>query len=304
MAMRKFYNFKEAKEIYIERVLYHIHYGKLKKRIKSEIENHMDDMYDDFKNDFNNELDTAKKVIDEMGDPDELGLKLKDANKRILCIARIFKVALTIFIILIPILCQTVFYDFFGDIKTYYRATDIETKEMRIVEKYNDGEPIKFLFETEVDGIVHRYYLPEKQSENSDIYFHTQSIKVWGISVKDKFVEYGRATGPLDNELTIQLDASVKLGDSYLVLTAPADYKYVRFRFQYNNLSIADEESAFWGDYIEIADDITYENPFVVFVDCPDGCYWYRREFYNENKEVVIPTIDDSNRIWSSSASF
>ena len=108
----------------------------------------------------------------------------------------------------------------------------------------------------------------------------------------------------MDNELTIHLGNYVKLEDSYLVLTAPADYKYVRFRFQHNECSIKNEATTFWGDYIEIPDDITYENPFVVFIDCPDGCYWYQREFYNENKEVIIPTIDDSNRSWSSSTTF
>ena len=302
--MRKFYNFKEKKELYIERVLFNIHYGKLKRRIKAEISNHMDDMYEDFSSTCDNEAEITRKVLEEMGDPDELGLKLKEANKRILSITRIFKVALTIFIILIPLLCQTVFYDFFADIRTYYTATDIETTELKMVEKYNDGEPIKFLFETEVDGIVHRYYLPEKQSENRDVYFHTQSIKVFGVSVKDKFVEYGRSAGPLDNELTIQLGNSVKLEDSYLVLTAPADYKYVRFRFQLNGCSTSNEATAFWGDYIEIPDNITYDNPFIVFIDCPDDCYWYQREFYNENKEVVIPTTDDTNRSWSSSTTF
>ena len=302
--MKEIKDFDTEKKIYIGKVLEHIHYKKLHTRIYEEISNHMDDMYEDFSSTCDDEKEITRKVLEEMGDPDELGLKLKEANKRILSITRIFKVALTIFIILIPLLCQTVFYDFFADIRTYYTATDIETTELKMVEKYNDGEPIKFLFETEVDGIVHRYYLPQKQSENNDILFHTHSIKVWGISVKDKFVEYGRASGPLDNELTIQLGNSGNLEDSYLVLTAPANYKYVRFRFQLNGCSTSNEATAFWGDYIEIPDNITYDNPFIVFIDCPDYCYWYQREFYNENKEVVIPTTDDTNRSWSSSTTF
>lgn len=304
MFIRKFSNFKEAKEVYIERVLYHIHYKKLGKRIKEEIENHMDDMYDDFKDNFDNELDVAKKVIDEMGDPDELGLSLKETNKRILFVARLFKITVGISAIPLTFVITALIANIFSEVRPYFTATDIETKEMRIVENYNNGEPIKFLFETEMDGIVHRYYLPEKQGQNNDIYFHTQSIKVFGISVKDKFVEYGRSMGPLDNEMTIQPGISTHLQDSYLVLTAPADYKYVRFRFQRNECSIANEATAFWGDYIEIPQDITYENPFIVFIDCPDGCYWYQREFYNEKKEVIVPTVNSSNRQWSSSTTF
>lgn len=304
MSMRKFYNFEEAKEIYVEQVLYHIHYGKLKKRIKAEIENHMDDMYDDFKNDFDNELDVAKKVVDEMGDPDELGLELKETNKRTLWVARFFKIAIGISAIPLAFLFMVLISNIYSEVNPYFSATDIETKEMRIVEKYNDGQPIKFLFETEVDGIVHRYYLPETQNETNDILFHTQSIKVFGISVKDKFVEYGRSSGPLDNEMIIQTDISVWLHDSYLVLTAPAEYKYVRFKFQYDGESTDDNSTAFWSDYIEIPSNITYDNPFICFIDCPDGCYWFQREFYNENKEVYELTVETTDRQWSSSTTF
>ncbi|MBR5246155.1 MAG: hypothetical protein IKV25_02140 [Clostridia bacterium] len=302
--MKELKDFNTEKSIYIGKVLEHIHYKKLHTRIYEEISNHMDDMYEDFSSTCDDEKEITKKVLDEMGHPHYLGLELKKANKAKLFWARFFKITISISAIPLAFCIIILTTNIFSEIRPYFKATDIETKEMRIVEKYNNGEPIKFLFETEVDGIVHRYYLPEKQSESSDVYFDTQSIKVFGISVKDKFVEYGRSTGPLDNELTIQLGNSGRLEDSYLVLTAPADYKYVRFRFQHNECSIKNEATTFWGDYIEIPDDITYENPFVVFIDCPDDCYWYQREFYNENKEVVIPTIDDSNRSWSSSTTF
>ena len=82
MAMRKFYNFKEKKELYIERVLFNIHYKRLGKRIKEEISNHMDDMYEDFSSTCDDEYEITRKVLEEMGDPDELGLQFKEANKR------------------------------------------------------------------------------------------------------------------------------------------------------------------------------------------------------------------------------
>lgn len=302
--MREIKDFETEKKIYIGKVLEHIHYKKLHTRIYNEISNHMDDMYDDFSTECDDEKEITKRVLEEMGHPHYLGLELKKANKVKIFWARVFKIAIGISAIPLTFVITALIANIFSEVHPYFKATDIETKEMSIVEKYNNGEPIKFLFETEMDGIVYRYYLPETQSKSNDILFHTQSIKVFGISVKDKFVEYGRSMGPLDNEMTIQPGITTHLQDSYLVLTAPADYKYVRFRFQRNECSIANEATAFWGDYIEIPQDITYENPFIVFIDCPDGCYWYQREFYNEKKEVIVPTENSSNRQWSSSTTF
>lgn len=299
MAMRKFYNFNEAKEIYIERVLYHIHYGKLKKRIKTEIENHMDDMYDDFKGDFDNELSVAKKVVDEMGDPDELGVELKEANKTTLRIARIFKVTLTVFVILIPFLCQTVWYDFFDDIRTYYHATDIETKEMQIIENYNDGEPIHLLAEIECDGIVYRYYFPDERPENNLVFFKTESIKIFGISVKDKFVGYGKSSCPDDNELLLNIGSQPYNDDHLWVLYGETGPKYVK-RY-YEPIDADSGLEPYWSDFIEIPQYGTYENPVIIYDKSPEGYKWNYFENYDKNKEkYVYPKDDDKLNYYSS----
>lgn len=284
MAMRKFNNFKEAKEIYIERVLYHIHYGKLKKRIKAEIENHMDDMYDDFKNDFDKEIDVDKKVIDEMGDPDELGLELKDANKRILRIARIFKVTLALFIILIPFLCQTVFYDYIMDIKEYYKAVDIATLEIQMSEKYNDGKPIRLFAEAYFNGTVHRYYVPEEQPEGRFVYIYTESITVFGKSCKDKFLYFGCSGGEYSDEHKFNLSKGSS-SDYLLVLTAPTEEKYIKM--YYEPLYSGSGLKAYWSDYVEYPQNGTYENPATLIIDVPDGYYWSHSERFDENKDVI-----------------
>lgn len=292
MAMRKFYNFREAKEIYIERVLYHIHYGRLKKRIKEEIENHMDDMYDDFKNDFDNELDVAKKVVDEMGDPDVLGLELKEANKRTLRVVRIFKVALVLSIVPFLIFCQTVGYDFFDDLRTYHRATDIETKEMQIVENYNDGEPIHLLTEIEHDGIVYRYYLPDERPENRCVYFRTKSIKVFGISVRDKFVEYGRSSGPDSNEIRLSIGNSWIFSSHLWVLYGETGPKYIK-RY-YEPIDTDSGLEPYWSDFIEIPQNGTYENPIIIYDQIPEGYRWNTYQSYDENKEEYVYPKDDN----------
>ena len=292
MAMRKFYNFREAKEIYIERVLYHIHYGRLKKRIKEEIENHMDDMYDDFKNDFDNELDVAKKVVDEMGDPDVLGLELKEANKRTLRVVRIFKVALVLSIVPFLIFCQTVGYDFFDDLRTYHRATDIETKELQIIEHFNDGEPIHLLAEIEEDGIVYRYYLPDEKPENRIVFFKTKSIKILGKSVKDKFLEVSKSSSPDDNEMLLNIGNPPYSDDHLWILLGETGPKYIK-RY-YEPMDISSGLESYWSDFIEIPQNGTYESPIIIHSQSPEGYRWNSFEAYDENKEKYVYPKDDN----------
>lgn len=298
MAMRKFYNFKEAKEIYIERVLYHIHYGKLKKRIKAEIENHLDDMYDDFKNDFNNELDTAKKVIDKMGDPDELGLDIKDANKRMLFIARLLKIGIGICAIPLTFFILVLITNIHNELHPYFSATDIETKEMQIVEKFNDGKPIHLLAEVEQDGIIYRYYLPDERPENNFILFTTQSIKVFGISVRDKFVEYGRSSGPDNNELQLNIGNSPYNDDHLWVLYGETGPKYVKRYYEPKDTNSGLEP--YWSDFIEIPQYGTYENPVIIYDKSPEGYKWNYIESYDENKEKYVYPKDDKLNYYSS----
>ncbi len=293
MAMRKFNNFKEAKDIYIERVLYHIHYGKLKKRIKTEIENHMNDMYDDFKDDFDTEIEATKKVIEEMGDPDDLGLELKEANKTKLFIARLCKIAVGIGSIPFAFFVVVLIGNIFSEVGPYFTGTDIETKEMQIVEKYNNGEPIHLLAEIESDGIVYRYYLPDERPENNFVYFSTKSIKVFGISVKDKFVSYGRSSGPDDNEMRLNIGNSFST-DHLWILYGETGPKYVK-RF-YEPIDTDSGLEPYWSDFIKIPQYGTYENPVILYDQAPEGYKWNTFQSYDENKEeYVYPKNDDLN---------
>ena len=284
MAMNKYHDFKSAKEIYIMRVLYHIHYGRLRKRIKVEIENHMDDMYDELKDDFVYEIDIANKIVDEMGDPDELGLELKEANKRILRIARIFKIALVLLVISIPLLCQIFLYEPIMEIRQYYDAVDITTIEKQMSEKYNDGKPLRLFAEADHNGKVHRYYVPDEQPEGRFEYIHTESIIVLGNSYKDKFLYFGGASGPYRDEHKFNLDEKF-LGDYLFVLTAPTKEKYIKIYYEpiYQDSGL----KAYWSDYIEYPQNGTYEKPVTFIVDAPDGYRWKKYEEFDENKESL-----------------
>ena len=283
MFMRYFSSFNEAKEFYIERVLYHIHYKKLRKRIKEEIENHMDDMYDDFKNDFDDEPDVTKKVVDEMGDPDELGLELKEANKKILRIVRAFKVTLALSIIPALIFCQTVLYDPIMEIKEYYKAVDTATIEAQMSEKYNNGKPIRLFAEADHNGKVHRYYVSDEQPEGRFVCFHTESITVLGKSCKDKFLYFGCSSGGYSDIHQFNLDYHSP--DYLLVLTAPTEAKYYKMYLEPINSDSGLEP--YWSDYVEYPQNGTYNNPVSVLVDLPEGYHWSYVKEFDENKELI-----------------
>ncbi len=300
MAMRKYHDFKSAKEIYIERVLYHIHYGKLKKRIKTEIENHMNDMYDDFKGDFDTEIEVTKKVIEEMGDPDDLGLELKEANKTKLFIARLYKTALGVGAIPLALFAIVLIANIWSEISTYFHATDIETKEMQIVEKFNDGEPIHLLAEVEHNGIVYRYYLPDERPENNSVLFHTESIKIFNISVKDKFVSYGRSSGPDDNEMQLSIGRTFGT-DNLWILYGETKQKYEK-RY-YEPIDSDSGLEPYWSDFITVPQYGTYENPVIIYDQAPEGYKWNKLQSFDENKEPVVYSDDENkNNVWSAEA--
>ena len=60
--MKKIKDFNTEKNIFIGKVLNHIHYKKLHTRIYDELSNHMDDMYEDFSSTCDDEKEIIKKA--------------------------------------------------------------------------------------------------------------------------------------------------------------------------------------------------------------------------------------------------
>lgn len=281
--MRETKDFDTEKKIFIGKALNHIHYKKLHRRIYEELSNHMDDMYDDFKNDYDDELDVTKKVIDEMGDPNELGLELKEANKKILHIVRAFKVTLALSIIPALIFCQTVLYSPIMEIKEYYKAVDIATIEAQMSEEYNNGKPLRLFAEADHNGKVSRYYVPDEQPEGRFVCIYTESITVLGKSHKDKFLYFGcSGSGYSDiHKFTLDYNSS----DYLLVLTAPTKAKYYKMYLEpvYSDSGL----EPYWSDYVEYPQNGTYENPVSVLIDLPEGYHWSYLKEFDENKELI-----------------
>lgn len=287
--MRQIKDFDTEKKIYIGKVLRHIHYKKLHTRIYEEISNHMDDMYEDFSAGCDDEIEVTKKILEEMGHPHYLGLELKKANKTKLFWVKIFKIACVIFTLPILYSAYVLVAHIGMEISHYFNAYDIEKMEQLIVEDYNDGEPIKFLTEVEKDGIVFKMYISEKQSEDNLVVYYTKSIKVFGISVKDKFGE--RGGGHLGNssrstEAVLLLTEGVPNSDydCLYFFSEPSDTKYIKI---YYEPFLDNKVEPYWSEYIEIPQNGTTDNPKWLLIECPDGYKWDNYKRFDENKEVI-----------------
>ncbi len=280
--MRELKDFNTEKNIYIGKVLNHIHYKKLHTRIYEEISNHMDDMYEDFSTNCYDEKEITKKVLEEMGHPHYLGLELKKANKNILFWAKAFKITcavLTLPIIYLSIVAVSLVGN---EITDYFNAYDIEKAEQHIMEVYNNGEPIKLLTEIEHNGVVHKIYVPKVQEEDFNIY-HIASTKFFGINIKEKF-EFAHSTFLSSDDYTIaDLEESFGLSDVLFIYFDTPEEKYLKVEY----ISREDNSRGTWSDFIEIPQDGTIENPKCVLFDCPDGYRWSKYKRFDENKEPI-----------------
>ena len=291
--MRETKDFDTEKKIYIGKVLDHIHYKKLHTRIYEEISSHMDDMYEDFSANCDDEVEVTKKVLEEMGHPHYLGLELKKANRVKLFWARVFKIA-CIFLTL-PILYSTyVLITHIGmEVSDYFQADDIKTKEQFISEEYNFGKPIKLLTEIERNGIIYRFYVPQKQSEDDFEVYYTKSIEIFGINIKDKFNIYGRcftenSTIGYKGFVLVEPDVPTSDYDCLYFFTKSTDTKYIKI--YYEPFSNNDVEP-YWSDYIEIPQNGTIDNPKYILIDCPNKYGWSKYQRFDGNKEPIENSV-------------
>ncbi len=285
--MREIKDFDTEKKIFIGKVLNHIHYKKLHTRIYEELSNHMDDMYEDFSAECNDEKEVVKKVFEEMGHPHYLGLELKKANKTKLFWARAFKIACAIFTLPILYLCIVAVSHIGSEVSRYFNAHNIEKVEQHMMEDYNDGEPIKLFAEIEHYGFVYRFYVPEKPRDYFT-YCYTKSIKVFDISVKDKFAIRGGGSWEnpeTGNSKLFALDSPEWHGDIVEIYYAPSIVKYKKVYFE--PIDTSGKLEPYWSDFIEIPQNATYNNPQYVIIDSPAGYNFSVYEEFNENKEPI-----------------
>lgn len=280
--MREIKDFDTEKNIYIGKVLEHIHYKKLHTRIYEELSDHLDDMYEDFSTECDDEQEITKRVFEEMGHPHYLGLELKKANKTKLFVARVFKIACAIFTLPIIYLGIVAVSLVGNEISDFSHTNTIEETEEWIIKNRTDGKPIKFLTEIEHDGVVHRIYVPEVQDEHFNIY-HIHSTKLFGVDIKNRFERSTSNFCSTDTYTMADLDTSYGFSDVlYIVFNAPEE-KYLKVEY----IPAKDGLNRYWSDFIEIPQNATIDDPKYFILDCPDGYRWNNYERFDENKELI-----------------
>lgn len=287
--MKELKDFNTEKSIYIGKVLNHIHYKKLHSRIYEEISNHMDDMYEDFNSTCDDEEEITRKVLEEMGNPYALGQQLKAANKSKLFWAKTFKIILVLAIIPVLISCVSVGIFIIDEVMVYFQAKDVATIETQISEQCNYGEPVRLLTEIESNGFLYKFYVPQKQNEDNFKVFYAKSIKIFGISTKNRFGEYGgghmgNSSRSTDAVLLITEVIPSSDYDCLFFFSKPSETKYIKIFFE---PFLDNDVEPYWSDFIEIPQNATADNPKWILIECPDGYEWNKFEKFDENKEPI-----------------
>lgn len=276
--MRKIQDFDTEKKIFIGKVLNHIHYNKLHARIYEELSNHMDDMHEDFSNTCDDEREITKRILDEMGNPDELGNELQKIHKSVLLRARIRR---TIISTIVTLLCPFIVFSVCESASDFINSSSIKNIEKELNEYQTDG--VELLTEFEYEGVEHKIYTPVIQDENFRVY-HASSIKLFGLNVKNRFKINYQTYFSTESYALMDLEPdTVALTDAIFIFFDNPQEKYIKIRY----IPTEDNIEEYYSDYIELCQSGTIETPECVVFDCPDGYRWNNYERYDENKELI-----------------
>lgn len=284
--MREIKDFDTEKKIFIGKVLRHIHYKKLHTRIYEEISSHMDDMYEDFSSNCDDDAEITKKVIDKIGNPDELGKELKKANATKLLMARVFKIiCVTLFLIGLYLLQFPITY-LHDEIWLYSYAESIDEIEKKVSQENFNGGEIKLLAEIEHINTIYRVYVPVVPAKNYVKAIGVHSITVFGIPVKDKFIPRGGGSSSgMNDTIFVNVNDAYPLNDYIAVYFGDNEETYIKY--YYEPIPSEEDLEPYWSDFIEVPQDATTENPKWIFIDSPDGYRTRKYNRYNENKELI-----------------
>ncbi len=284
--MREIKDFNTEKNIFIGKVLKHIHYKKLHTRIYNELSNHMDDMYEDFSSTSNDELEITKRVLDEMGNPDDLGQQLKEANKKTLCIVRFLRIICAIAIIPTIIFCISLGTFIIDELMVYFHSEDIMTIEEKLQQEHFDGKEVKLIADLEHNDSNYKVYVPAEQSKNYVQAVGIHSITVLGFPIKDRFIlRGGGSTSNTDGSIIVSVNDDYPLNDYIIVYFGDNEETYMQCFYEPRYTE--EDLEPYWSDFIEVPQDATPENPKWILIDSPDGYRAAKYEIYDENKEVI-----------------
>ncbi len=277
--MREAKDYATEKNIYIGTVLNHIPYNKLHPRIYADISSHMDDMYEDLQNDYSDENELTKKIIDEMGDPNELGKELQKIHKPALLRAKINK---TIISVLFFLLCPFMVIYVCDGIADYFNSYSVKEAEEHFIEYYDEGE-VNLLYEFEHDGVVHIFLVPEAQDEQFEIY-HLSSAKIFGFNSKSRFdISYHSYLVTESYVIADLTPQTVALDDAVFIFFDNPKEKYIKVRFIPTDV----ENEEYWSDFTALPENATKTSPINMFFECPDGYRWEEFEGFDSEKNSI-----------------
>ena len=284
--MREIKDFNTEKNIFIGKVLNHIHYKKLHTRIYDELSNHMDDMYEDFSSTCDDEKEIIKKVLDEMGNPDDLGQQLKEANKKTLSIIRTLRIICAIASIPIIMACISLGTFIIDEIMVYFHSEDIMAIEEKLQQEHFDGKEVKLIADLEHNDTIYKVYVPAEQSKNYVQAVGVHSITAFGIPVKNKFIlRGGGSTSNTDGSIIVSVNDDYPLNDYIIVYFGDNEETYIQYFYEPRYTE--EDLEPYWSDFIEVPQDATSESPKWILIDSPDGYRAAKYERYDENKEVM-----------------
>lgn len=260
---------------------------RLYKRIYNELSEHMDDMYEDFVNDGIGESSVPELIVEEMGNAEELGKELYNANKKKYLASRTTTLLVRTAIILICLIYAPTVLNELVDYVQYFDVEDVETA---LTEEYGE---ITFLGEYESNGQKYRLYVPITQPEDCyDVYF-AESAKFFGKNLPDKYSSFGHefSGSPIISCMfTNSGDCFMCENVHFEVFLAPSNAKYVSFTYKpcyhYNPYATDDDEIT--GEIFEITD-----APCVIEVESIQGYSMYKYNYFDENLNPIDKPFDN-----------
>lgn len=280
--------YQKLKENYLSVACKPIHKEKrLYKRIYNELSEHMDDMYEDFVNNGIDEDSVPELIIEEMGNAEELGKELYNANKKKYLTSRTITLLVRTAIILICLIYAPPILDELVDYVQYFDVKDVETA---LIEEYGE---MTFLGEYESNGGNYRLYIPVTQPEDCYKVYFAESAKFFGKNLPNKYSSFGYdfSGSPL---ITCTF---INSGDCFMcenarfeVFLAPSNAKYVSFTYKpcYHYNPYATEENEITSEIFEITD-----APCVIEIESIQGYSMYKYNYFDENLNPVDKPFDD-----------
>lgn len=259
---------------------------KLYKRIYNELSEHMDDMYDDFVSNGIDESYVPEKVIEEMGNAEELGKELYNANKKRYLITTTIAFLVRTAIILFCVICAPPILD---ELVDYIQYFDIKSVEAALKEEYGE---ITFMGEYESNGKNYRLYAPVNQPEDRYEVYSAESAEFFGKNLPDKYHSFGCDFSGSPHIACM----FINVGDCYLcenahfeVFLAPSNAKYVSFTYEACNgcNPYTTDKNEITSEIFEIKD-----APCVIEVESIQGYSMYKYNYFDENLNPINLTFD------------